>query len=105
MDNQNVLVIGGAVVGMFVLGGFFLSGPAQRDHNRPTYTEDDIRYKFQQEDLKKKKKTGTKKTAVQTPTYASGTSSNAGSSSDFSGGDNEEPSVFDHEPQEEPPLD
>ena len=103
MDNQNILVIGAAIVAIFVFGGFFLSGPAHRDAKRPTYAVEDIRYKYQQEDLKKKKK---KKTVERAPVYATGSgSSNSGSTNDASGGDNEEPSVFEHEPQEEPPLD
>ncbi len=101
MDNQNVLVIGAAVVGIFVFGGIFLSGPDKREVARPTYAVEDIRYKYQQEDLKKKK---SRKTVTQAPTYAPGGSS-SGSSGGSYGGDNEEPSVFDHEPQEEPPLD
>jgi hypothetical protein len=96
MDQQNVLVIGGAVVGLFVVGGMFLSAPeAQRAGSRPTYAEDDIRYKFQQEDLKRKK-AGKKSVARDDGDDHSPAPS---------GGDNEEPSVFDHEPQEEPPLD
>ena len=101
MDNQNTLVIGGAIVGMFVIGGFFLSGPDRHDRSRPAYATEDVRYRFQQEDLKKKKKN--KKTTRRAPTYATGNSSNAGAVSERS--ENEEPSVFDHEPQEEPPLD
>jgi len=100
MDNQNTLVIGGAVVGMFVIGGFFLSGPDRHDRGRPAYANEDVRYKFQQEDLKKKTN---KMSARRAPTYATGNSSNAGAASERS--ENEEPSVFDHEPQEEPPLD
>jgi len=104
MDNQNVLVIGAAILGIVVFGGIFLSGPDRRDSKRPTYAVEDIRYKYQLEDLKKKK---SKKTTAQAPAFATGNSSSSGSrsTSDTSGGDNEEPSVFDHEPQEEPPLD
>ena len=96
LDRQTLLVICGAIIGLTLFGGVYLSPAAQQQQARHNYAAEDIRYKFQQEEAKQKKK---KKKApiVARPTY---------SAPDNDDGDRqEEPSVFDQEPQEEPPLD
>lgn len=102
MDRQTIMVLCGAIVGLTLFGGLYLSSPKHRDHTRPAYAEDDIRLKFQKEDLKKPKTKKTKPAAE--PIISSSESSGGGeiSSDDESA---EEPSVTDHEPQEEPSLD
>jgi hypothetical protein len=100
MDRQTILVIVGAIIGLTLFGGVYLSSPQSSDHTRPAYTQEDIRYKFQKEDANKPK-TKKPKTAVQ-PTISSSESSGGGEIS-TDDGENEEPSLGD-DSQEEPPL-
>lgn len=101
MDRQTILVIFGAIVGLTLFGGVYLSSSQSRDHTRPTYAQEDIRYKFQKED-EKKPKTKKPKTAAQ-PTISSSESSRGGGEISIDDGENEEPSLGD-DSQEEPPI-
>jgi hypothetical protein len=100
MDRQTIIVLCCAIIGLTLFGGIYLSSPKTRDHARPVYAQDDIRYKLQQQDAKKPK---TKKTNPSAPIMSSSESSGGGdvSSDDES---NEEPSISDGDPQEEPSL-
>lgn len=102
MDRQTIMVLCCAIIGLTLFGGIYLSSPKPRDHARPVYAQEDIRYKLQQEDAKKPKTKKTKPAA--TPIISSSESTGGGddSSSDES---NEEPSISDGDPQEEPSLD
>lgn len=102
MDRQTILVIFGAIVGLTLFGGVYLSSSQSRDHTRPAYAQEDIRYKFQKED-EKKPKTKKPKAAVQ-PTISSSESSRSGGGEiSPDDGENEEPSLGD-DSQEEPPI-
>jgi hypothetical protein len=90
MDRQTILVLFGAILALTLFGGSYLSSPAGH-HERATFKQEDIRYKYQQE-AAKEKKTKKKKPAIE-PII---------SSSD-SGDSNEEPSDADN-PQEEPEI-
>ncbi len=106
MDRQTIIVVCGAIVGLTLFGGIFLSSPKTRgDHARPIYAQDDVRYKLQQEELKKPK-TKKQKPAAE-PIISSSESSGGGevSSDESNDESSEEPSITDHEPQEEPSLD
>lgn len=100
MDRQTILVFFGVIVGLTLFGGVYLSSPKTRDLAHPVYAQDDIRFKLQQEDSKKPK---TKKNKPAAPIISSSESSGGGevSSDDET---NEEPSISDADPQEEPSL-
>jgi hypothetical protein len=103
MDRQTIMVLCCAIIGLTLFGGVYLSSPKSRDTVvRHAYAQDDIRYKLQQEDLKKPK-TKKPKPAAQ-PVISSSESSGGGDvSSDEES--NEEPSISDSgDTQEEPPL-
>ena len=116
MDRQIIFAIAVALGSMLAFSGFFLSSAPSEPGAHPTYAPDDIRYKYQQADAKKPKrakqtasakgsefaKSG--KPSSSTTTWSSG-GSDDDSSGDTSDGENEEPSLTDHEPQEEPALD
>lgn len=107
MDRQTIIVVCGAIVGLTLFGGIFLSSPKTRgDHARPIYAQDDVRYKLQQEELKKPKTKKQKPPAAE-PIISSSESSGGGeiSSDESNDESSEEPSITDHEPQEEPSLD
>ena len=100
-----------AILGMFVLGGLMLgpeSSGSSRGLARPSYAPGDIRYNLQQAETKKaKKKRNTPPQAPARDQFVTDGSTSSGGSDRGGSGDEaaEEPSVFDHEPQEEPPLD
>lgn len=100
MDRQTILVFFAVIVGLTLFGGVYLSSPKTRDLARPVYAQDDIRFKLQQEDAKKPK---TKMNKPAAPIITSSESSGGGevSSDDET---NEEPSIADGDPQEEPSL-
>ena len=102
MDRQTLIVLCCAIIGLTLFGGIYLSSPKARDPaTRHVYAQDDIRYKLQQEDAKKPKTKKPKPAAA--PIISSSESSGGGdvSSDDES---NEEPSISDGDPQEEPSL-
>jgi hypothetical protein len=103
MDRQTIIVLCCAIIGLTLFGGTYLSSPKTRDHARPVYAQDDIRHKLQQQDLKKPKTKTKKSKPAATPVISSSESSGGGdvSSDDES---NEEPSISDGDPQEEPSL-
>jgi hypothetical protein len=104
MDRQTIMVLCCAIIGLTLFGGVYLSSPKPRDTSvRHAYAQDDIRFKLQQEDLKKPKAKKKAKPAA-TPIISSSESSGGGdgSTDDES---NEEPSISDGESQEEPSLD
>jgi hypothetical protein len=88
-----------------VLFSFVIYAPSDElrtERARPIYAKDDVRYRYQQDELKHPKK---KKKAVEDSFVTDGSSSS--SSNDDSAEDDspaEEPSVSDHEPQEEPEI-
>jgi uncharacterized protein YneF (UPF0154 family) len=121
MDRQTIMVVCCAIIGLTLFGGVYLSSsPAKREvRDRPLYAQEDIRYKFQQEDAKKKPKP--KKTEPvaepaivtnKTTGIASSKPKRLSSSKPSSGGDysseeessDESSSSEDDEPHEEPPL-
>ena len=101
MDRQTIIVLCCAIIGLTLFGGIYLASPKARDHARPVYAQEDIRHKLQKEDAKKPKTKKTKPAAA--PIISSSESSGGGdvSSDDES---NEEPSISDGDPQEEPSL-
>jgi len=127
MDRQTIMVLCCAIIGLTLFGGVYLSSssPAKREvHERPLYAQEDIRYKFQLEDAKKKPKPK-KIEPVAEPTIVTnkttgissskprrlssskpsggGDHSSEGESSDETSSSEAEESQ--DEPQEEPPLD
>lgn len=96
MDRQTILVLFGGILGLALFGGVYLSSPAHVQQERPTYSPDDIRYKFQQEALKEAKAKAKNKRKGPAPIISE--------EEDDSGSEesNEEPS--NDEPQEEPAL-
>jgi hypothetical protein len=103
MDRQTIMVLCCTIIGLTLFGGIYLSSPKQRDPNvQRVYAQDDVRYKLQQEELKKPKPKKKAKPAA-APVTSSSSSSGGG---DDSGDDesNEEPPISDGEPQEEPSL-
>ena len=113
LDRQIMMAVGAAVFAMLIVGVTMLtpssSGPVDTS-SRPPYSKDDIRYPYQQAELKEAKKhpkkPGAKPQPEQFVTDGSTTSGGSGGDDGSSGDDpNEEPSVTDHEPQEEPPND
>ena len=109
MDRQIILAVGFAIFCMLIFGGMFLGSGATGgggDPARTAYSPDDIRYRFQQAEAKQAKKKH--KTRAQSPApdqnVSDGFTSSGGGDSNSSDDSNEEPSLSDHEPQEEPPL-
>jgi hypothetical protein len=102
MDRQTIMVLCAAIIGLTLFGGVYLASPKPRDTTvRHAYAQDDIRYKFQQDDLKKPK---TKKKTAAQPVISSSESS-GGSDEPSDDESNEEPSLDDGGSQEEPSLD
>jgi len=104
MDRQTIMVLCCAIIGLTLFGGVYLASPKARDPGvRHAYAQDDIRYKLQQEDLKKPKaKKKAKPAAMPTISSSESTGGSDESSDDTS---NEEPSIDDGGSQEEPSLD
>jgi hypothetical protein len=114
MDKQVIFVIAVAVGSMVGFSGFFISPSAPTAPNeRPLYSPDDIRFKYQQADLKKPKRPKQtasssvpefSKSGKPSPTTTTSARGSDDSSEDSNDDPNEEPSITDHEPQEEPDL-
>ena len=114
LDRQTIMAVGIAVFGMLMVAATIL-GPTSRDpavdvSERAAYSKDDVRYTYQQADIKEAKKhpkRAPKKTGPEKFVTDGSTSSGSSGGSDDSGDSgedpNEEPSVFDHDAQEEPP--
>lgn len=112
VDKDFLLALGAAFLTV-VFFSFFIFAPgttggtsiAPDDMERPLYAPDDIRYQYQQAELKNPKK---KQAKVKESFVTDGsTSAGAGNGDiDESVGEpsNEEPDVTDHPPQEEPDL-
>jgi hypothetical protein len=56
MDRQTIFVLFAAIIGLTLFGSIYLSGKPARSTERPAYSQNDIRYKFQQKELKNKNK-------------------------------------------------
>lgn len=103
MDREIIFATVIAVAGMLGFAGLFLGSDPSTPSERPIYAPDDIRYRLQQADLKKPKHKGSA-TSTTAATPSDTGSSSSGSDSDSGDDSNEEPSVTDHPPEEEPPL-
>ena len=111
MDSQTSFVAVIASLAMLIFGSFYLGSgsstangvDAQDARPQPVYTPDDIRYKYQQEDIRKKQKE-LKLHPGGMPKTSSAPANSSGSDSGASDDSNDEPSLSDHEPQEEPEL-
>ena len=112
MDSQTTFVTVIASLAMLIFGSFYLgSGPSTADgvdaqdaRPQPVYTPDDIRYKYQQEDIRKKQKELKLHPGGMPKTSGGANSSGADSGAGDDSGSDDEPSLSDHEPQEEPEL-
>lgn len=99
MDRELIFVVAFGIIGMTIFGGLYLGDTKQAPGadtaaaSRPSYAPDDIRYKYQQEEAKQKKKS---KNTAPVETYSPSTES-----SDESG-DSE--NQTEEGPAEEPPL-
>jgi hypothetical protein len=99
---------------MVGFSGFFFApaAPARAPHERSLYTPDDIRYKFQQADLKHPKKKQQQSAESGVPEFTSdkkvapNKTVSAGGRDEGSGSDDAEDDqeLSDHEAQEEPEL-
>jgi FtsZ-interacting cell division protein ZipA len=103
MDRQTLIVIAAGALAIALFAGFYMSPQSTQSataqvqvEERPSYSKDDIRYKYQQAEIKERKKNKGHK-----PPPPS-TSDDTGS--DDAPSNNEEPSL-DHDPQEEPSND
>jgi hypothetical protein len=102
MDRQTIMVLCCAIIGLTLFGGVYLSSPKQRDTTvRHEYAQEDIRFKLQQEDLKKPK--AKKKAKPAAVPIISSSESSGGSNESSDDASNEEPSIDDGA-QEEPSL-
>jgi hypothetical protein len=117
MDSQTSFVAVIASLAMLIFGSFYLgsdsgSGTGTADgaaqdvaEARPQalYSPDDVRYKYQQEEIRRKQKEK-KLHPGGMPKTTSAPASSSGSDSGASDDSDDEPSLSDHEPQEEPEL-
>lgn len=55
MDRQTLIVLFGAILALTLFGTMYLGSPSRGDVARPTYAQEDIRYKLQKDEAKKKK--------------------------------------------------
>lgn len=105
VDREIVYAIVAAVAGMAIVGNLMLapqaSAPRPEQH---TYATEDIRYKLQQSDAKKKHKTRTQTPAPEKLAPAGSTRSGGGDGNP-SDEVQEEPSLSEEAEAEEPPLD
>jgi hypothetical protein len=95
MDRPTLLALAGAIVALAIFSGFFFAPKGSARYERPAYAQDDIRYKYQQADLKEKAKAKKKKNRS-----APAASVDEGDATS----ENEEPAI-DGDSAEEPPLD
>ena len=108
MDREIAIAICAAVVGLSIVGNMMLgpraSEPVEQQH---AYAPEDIRYKFQQSESKKKHKPRTQAAAPKklAPEGTTSSSSSGGGDSDPSNEVQEEPSLSDEGDAEEPSLD
>lgn len=107
MDREIAIAICAAVVGLSIVGNMMLgpraSEPVEQQH---AYAPEDIRYKLQQSEAKKKHKPRTQAPAPKKLAPEGTTSSSSGGGdSDPSDEVQEEPSLADEGDAEEPPLD
>ena len=111
MDREIIYAIFAAVVGLSIVGGLMFgpkaSATAEQEH---TYAPEDIRYRLQKSELKKKRKPHVQASAPETLAPSGATSSSSSSSSGGGDGDSnedsqEEPSLSDEPDAEEPPID
>ena len=108
MDREIAYALIAAIAGMAIIGNFML-GPSDRaarleQENHATYAPEDIRYKLQQAEAKKKRKAPAKPPAPEKFAPAGSTTSGGGDS-DPSDEAQEEPSLSGEPEAEEPPLD
>lgn len=104
LDKDVLLAIGVAALAVtfFSLVIFAPGDETQADYERPAYAQDDIRYRYQQEEARNPKK---KRTPPAEESFVTDGSTSAGGGGDDEGDfSNEEPPVSDHEPQEEPEI-
>ena len=118
MDNQTLFVAAFAAIAMLIFGSFYLNpAPSSADgvttadaSAQHTYAPDDIRYKFQQEEAKKRLKEKKEHPNAAKMPKTSGSSGSGGSDGDSSDDSSDgsslsdHPALSDHEPQEEPEL-
>ena len=108
MDRELIFIVAFGIMGLALFGGMYLGDgkPSTASastvvHERPAYSKDDIRYKFQQEEAKQNKHKPKKPVAETKDQFVTDGSTSArkdeGSGSDEQ---NEE-----DKPVEEPPLD
>lgn len=108
MDREIIYAIFAAVVGLSIVGGLMLgpkaSATAEQEH---TYAPEDIRYRLQKSELKKKRKPHVQASASETlaPSGATSSSSSGGGDGDSNEDSQEEPSLSDEPDAEEPPID
>ena len=105
MDREIAIAICAAVVGLSIVGNMMLgpraSEPVEQQH---AYAPEDIRYKLQQSEAKKKHKPRTQASAPK-KLAPEGTTSSGGGDSDPSDEVQEEPPLSDEGDAEEPSLD
>ena len=98
MDRELIFIVAFGIMGIAIFGGVYLGDAKHADgseavaSSRPVYAPDDIRYKFQQEEAKQKKK---KKHGAPSQPVESAGSDESGENSDASS---------DESPAEEPPI-
>jgi hypothetical protein len=106
MDREIIYAIFAAVVGLSIVGSLMLGPKASSaaDEQVHAYAPEDIRYRLQKTEIKKRRKPHAQTSAPETLAPAGSTSSGGGDG-DASDESQEEPSLADEPDAEEPPLD